>query len=138
MSKRDDPLDGLFGATPSATSATVQPKPRRKPAKQRPAPVSPVAAVPDPADTAPARAATTEASSDQGSWTWTSGIDVPKTHRYPLELMDRLDDRTKALDLPVGLTVAAALATFLDLTDEDLVAAVERAQTARKPRLRRR
>ncbi len=134
MSKRDDPLDGLFGTT-APTSGSVQPKPRRKPAKKRPAVASPVAAMPDPKPSAPARTATEP---DPGAWAWASGIDVPKTHRYPLELMDRLDERTKALDLPVGLTVAAALATLLDLADEELVSAVERAQSARKPRLRRR
>lgn len=135
-SKRDDPLDGLFGATSSVASATAQPKPRRKPTRQRGAATrSAVATVTDPV---PTPAAPTEAAADPGSWAWVSGIDVPKTHRYPLELVDRLDERTKTLDLPVGLTVAAALATFLDLSDEELVAAVERAQTARKPRLRRR
>lgn len=102
------------------------------------------ALVPEPAassapDKAPAPSAVGREESDQaaGHWQW-SGHDVPRTHRYPTELLEVLEDRTSRLKLPVGLTVAAAIASLLDQSDEDLEAAVRKAHAARPPRFGRR
>lgn len=97
---------------------------------ETPAPPAPVEPPPAPPVSAPDRAQT-------GHWQW-SGHDVPRTHRYPTELLEALEDRTASLKLPVGLTVAAAIATLLDLDDDKLEAAVRRAHAARPPKFGRR
>jgi len=71
------------------------------------------------------------------TWQW-SGLDKIASHRYPLELLDALDELTRRLNLPVGLTVSAALASLLDRSDADITTAVERAADARPRTLRRR
>lgn len=72
-----------------------------------------------------------------GHWEW-AGHDVPRTHRYPTELLEALEDRTARLKLPVGLTVAAAIASLLDLDDDEFEEAVRKAYAARPPKFGRR
>ncbi|MSW52041.1 MAG: hypothetical protein F2817_14280 [Actinobacteria bacterium] len=102
------------------------------------------ALVPEPAassvaETTPAAPAVGRQEGEQagGHWQW-SGHDMPRTHRYPTELLEALEDRTSRLKLPVGLTVAAAIASLLDRSDEELEAAVRKAHAARPPRFGRR
>lgn len=88
-------------ATATDQSPTApEPSPRNRKPESLPVPT------PDP-----------QAASD--AWTW-SGAERMGSHRYPVELLDRLDERTRELDLPIGLTLAAALALVLEFTDRDL------------------
>ena len=53
------------------------------------------------------------------------------SYRLPDELLTELDDRARALGLPIGMTVAAGVLQLLDQDDAAVVAAVERAEDAR-------
>ena len=64
-----------------------------------------------------------------------SSFDRTVSYRLPPELVTELEDRLWDLRLPVGVTVAAAIADLLDKPNEELVRLVERAEEA-KPRRR--
>ncbi len=69
-----------------------------------------------------------------GDW---SSFDRTASYRLPTELLDELEERLWRLRLPVGVTVAAALAHLLDepdVTVGELVARAERAKPGRRPR----
>jgi hypothetical protein len=69
-------------------------------------------------------------------WREWSSFDRTVSYRLPPELVSEFEERIYQLRLPAGLTVAAALASLLDLDDEQLQARVTRAEAA-KPRRRR-
>lgn len=68
-------------------------------------------------------------------WREWSSFDRTVSYRLPPELVTELEDRLWDLRLPVGVTVAAAIADLLDNPNEELVKLVERAEEA-KPRRR--
>jgi hypothetical protein len=70
-------------------------------------------------------------------WRDWSSFDRTVSYRLPPELVTELEDRLWDLRLPVGVTVAAAIADLLDKPNEALVRLVERAEEA-KPRRRSR
>jgi hypothetical protein len=68
-------------------------------------------------------------------WREWSSFDRTVSYRLPPELLAELEDRLWDLRLPVGVTVAAAIADLLDKPNEELLKLVERAEEA-KPRRR--
>jgi hypothetical protein len=68
-------------------------------------------------------------------WREWSSFDRTVSYRLPPELLAELEDRLWGLRLPVGVTVAAAIADLLDKPNEELLKLVERAEEA-KPRRR--
>ncbi|MBS0592034.1 MAG: hypothetical protein JSR84_01045 [Proteobacteria bacterium] len=55
-----------------------------------------------------------------------------QTYKLPDQLIEELDARTTTLNLPIGMTVAAAIVAALDLKDDELITLVERAEEARE------
>jgi hypothetical protein len=110
-------------ATAAAEKPAAQPRPRRR------APAKPAASPPwRPAGAPDASANTGE---QPALWReWGRGSRTA-TYRLPEDLLSELDARARALDLPLGMTVAAAVLGLLDGTDDEVVAAVERAEDAR-------
>lgn len=80
---------------------------------------------------APDRAAAAAETSAGAAWrAWGTGSRTA-TYRLPGDLLDELDARVRTLDLPLGLTVAAAVLRLLDDDDAAIVASVERVEDAR-------
>ncbi len=76
-----------------------------------------------------------ESSPGSSPWREWSSFDRTVSYRLPPELLAELEDRLWALRLPVGVTVAAALADLLDRPDEEILRLAARAEAA-KPRRR--
>lgn len=117
----DDPLRIAEITQPSqpATAAPVTakesertPAPGRRRATRRPAPA------PAPQPPTPQRTSELE---------WTGATDVT-TFRLPAEVLQELHQRSRALGLAKGMTVAAALLELLEREDDQLVELVERTQ----------
>jgi len=70
------------------------------------------------------------------AWDW-SGPEMVRSHRFPSELLERLDEFTRQRNVPVGLTVAAALASLFERPEDEILALVHRAADARPRRLTR-
>lgn len=68
----------------------------------------------------------------EAAWrSWGRGTRA-QTYKLPDQLIEELDARTKALSLPIGMTVSAAVVAALDLGDDELITLVERAEEARE------
>ncbi len=72
-----------------------------------------------------------ERSDGAGAWRSWSGASRVASYRLPDELLEELAARAAALQLPVGLIVAAALAHILDAPGEVIETLVDRADDAR-------
>jgi hypothetical protein len=68
-------------------------------------------------------------------WRQWSSFDRTVSYRLPPELITELEERLWELRLPIGVTVAAALADLLDKPNDELRELVDRAENA-KPRRR--
>lgn len=107
------PPQPAAAATPVTAKESKQtPVPRRRRATHRPAPA------PAPQSPAPQRTPEVE---------WTGATDVT-TFRLPAEVLQELHQRSRALGLAKGMTVAAALLELLEREDDQLVELVERTQ----------
>jgi hypothetical protein len=129
---------------PAGTTHEPTPKKRtpraKKPADRRPAAQSTApAAVVSPTGAASAAAATSAAepagTAAGGSWREWGSFDRTVSYRLPPELLDELDERIWKLRLPIGVTIAAAIADLLDKPNPELLKLVERAEES-KPRRR--
>lgn len=130
----DDPLTSTGQAPPKP--APVDEKPQgaeEEEAQTPPAPTAPAAKRGGGGATRTApRSSRRPTTSSGDSWHSWSADDRPQTYRLPPELINELKDRTGALKLPIGVTVAAAVAAALDLDDGELMTLVERGEEARE------
>lgn len=62
----------------------------------------------------------------------------PASYRLPVELLEELDARTRRLDLPVSVTVAAAIGELLARDDEEITAVVVGRAATRPLQVKRR
>jgi hypothetical protein len=65
-----------------------------------------------------------------GEWREWGARTSTRTYRHPVELIDELEHRAERLGASVSTIATAAITGLLDLTDEELTAAVERAERA--------
>lgn len=106
------PPEGDALGEPTAREPSRRPRPRR------------------PADRAPQRAGERDTAEGSSSRPWAESSRVA-SYRLPDELLDELNARTRRLELPIGLTVAAALVEFLDRDDAAITAVVDALDDAR-------
>jgi len=72
-----------------------------------------------------------------GPWRTWRGTTRPASYRLAADLLDELDERTHSLRLPIGLTVTAALLQLLDMSDDEVVRLVDRAEESPRTRTAR-
>lgn len=65
-------------------------------------------------------------------WRTWGGTTRPASYRLASDLLDELDERTHNLRLPIGLTVTAALLQLLDMSDDEVVRLVDRAEESQE------
>ncbi len=106
------PPEGDAPQEPTRRQPSRRPRPRR------------------PADRPAQRADERETYEDSPSRPWAESSRVA-SYRLPDELLDELNARTRRLELPIGLTVAAALVEFLDRDDAAITAVVDALDDAR-------
>lgn len=107
-------------ATPTAAPSSTSPRKRASEQPPEPRPRSAPSSTPRGAAAA---------------WREWSAFDRTVSYRLPPELLAELDQRIWKLRLPIGVTVAAAIADLLDKQDTDVLKLVERAEEC-KPRRR--
>ncbi len=114
-----------------AVEDPLEPGPKKTPEKaarpqRRGAPVQPRRSDIAPAPESP----NTKPQAQKDLWRAWSNISRPASYRLPDDLLTELDERARALRLPIGLTVTAALLQLLDAEDDKILELVERAEDA--------
>ena len=99
-------------------------EPIREGAERKPVPSTPAAAP-------GSRHADEPETTETGLWREWGGGSRVASYRLPDELLDELDERTRPLGLPIGLTVAAAMLELLDRDDAAITDLVDRVDDAR-------
>lgn len=116
---------------PSPPQAPPEEKPKRAPRSTRSRGTKRRAAADRAAGTSPADAGGADDGERQVWRRWGGGTRA-QTYKVPDQLIEELDARTTALNLPIGMTVAAAVVAAMDLEDDELITLVERAEEARE------
>lgn len=125
----DGPAEQPGSPIPASEASADDPPVKAQRARRRPARQAPV-------DTRTEHPAA-EATESAGVWReWGRGSRTA-TYRLPEDLLEELDSRSRTLELPLGMTVGAALLQLLDQDDSALIAAVERVEDARLQASRR-
>jgi len=132
MLELDDPLRAR-GAAAEPVGPANQPVPRKQPSPVKstrrartPAPSTSATSAPSPA------VLQQNAEADNEPWRkWGTGSRTA-TYRLPEGMLNELDERARSLNLPLGLTVAAAVLLLLDQDDHAVIRHVDRVEDARR------
>lgn len=128
MLELDDPLRRAAPVVPPVPTEEPGPRKRASPAKSAPRRRKRTSST----SSATPRATEQDADTANEPWRkWGAGSRTA-TYRLPEGMLDELDERARSLNLPLGLTVAAAVLLLLDEDDHTLIRHVDRVDDARR------